>query len=162
MPGTVVAIYVALAAKAPMRYVARVAATAGRGLDGDRYYLGVGAFSRWPGEGRAVTFIESEAVEAIRGETTIDLSDGRHRRNVVTRGVRLAELMGRTFSIGNATFRGSRLCAPCRYLERRLDSPGLYEAIKGRGGLRGEILKSGSFAAGDAVVPGNPPVPAVG
>lgn len=150
MPGAVEAIYLAPAAKAEPAAVHQVAAVAGRGLAGDRYYLGVGAFSRWPGEGRQVTLIEAEAVAAILAGTGIDLSGGRHRRNVVTRGVRLSDLLGLRFQIGDASFRGSRLCAPCRYLER-LVAPGLYEAMRGRGGLRAEITSHGRIAVGDSI-----------
>jgi MOSC domain-containing protein YiiM len=152
MPGVVEAIYVTPAAKADMLPVPRVTAVAGRGLEGDRYFLGVGAFSRWPGEGRALTLIEAEAVEAILAETAIDLSAGRHRRNLVTRGIRLPDLMGKAFHIGGATFRGSRLCLPCRYLEP-LVAPGLYAAMRGRGGLRAEIIAGGAVAVGDEVTP---------
>lgn len=143
-------IYTAPAAKAGVVSVASAEAVVDRGLVGDRYFLGTGAFSRWPGEGRAFTLIEAEVIEAILAETGIDLSAGRHRRNVVTRGVRLNGLVGKRFAIGDAEFRGSRLCAPCRYLER-LVAPGLYEAIKGRGGLRGEIVRGGTFSVGDGI-----------
>jgi MOSC domain-containing protein YiiM len=108
-----------------------VRAVPGKGLEGDRYYLGRGSFSRWPGARRAATFIEWEAIEAVHREFGIDLDDGRHRRNLVTRGVSLAELQGRTFRIGTAVFRGDGPCAPCRYLER-LVGPGLFDALKGR------------------------------
>ena len=153
MPGIIEAIYVAPGAKADMSAVGRVTAVVDRGLEGDRYFLGVGAFSRWPGEGRAVTLIEAEAVEAIGSEAGIDVSAGRHRRNLLTRGVRLPTLLGKTFRVGDAVLRGSRLCLPCRYLER-LVAPGLYEAMRGgRGGLRAEVVAGGTVAVGDAVEP---------
>jgi MOSC domain-containing protein YiiM len=136
--------------------VAVVRAVPCKGLVGDRYYLGRGSFSRWPGARRAASFIEGEAVEAVRHEFGIDLSDGRHRRNLVTHGVSLAALQGRTFRIGTAVFRGDGLCAPCRYLER-LAGPGVFDALKGRGGLRAEIVEAGALHVGDAIklMPGN-------
>src|SRR6478752_6467000 len=97
IPGIVEAIYVAPAAKAAPVLVPHVAAVAGRGLEGDRYWAAVGSFSRWPGEGRAVTLIEAEAVEAVLAETGIDLTGGRHRRNLVTRGARLPDLNGHRY-----------------------------------------------------------------
>ena len=153
MPGLIDAIYLAPRAKADPTAVGRVLAVVDRGLEGDRYFLGLGAFSRWPGEGRAVTLIEAEAVEAIRAEAGVDLSDGRHRRNLVSRGVRLPDLLGKTFRVGGAVLRGSRLCLPCRYLER-LVAPGLYGAMRGnRGGLRAEVVEGGEIAVGDAIEP---------
>src|SRR5437763_1359030 len=112
-----------------------VQAVPGRGLEGDRYFLGRGALSRWPGPGRAVSLIEGEVLETIRREQGIDLGEGRARRNVVTAGVSLAALQGRRFRVGAVLLRGVGPCAPCRYLER-LTAPGIFEALKGRGGLR--------------------------
>ena len=137
--GAVTAIYVARAARAPLASVPDVLAVAEKGLEGDRYFLGKGSFSRWRGTGRNVTLIESEAIEAARAETGIDLSGGRSRRNIVTAGVRLAELNGRKFRIGQAVMRGTRECAPCNHLER-LTQPGAEAALKCRVGLRAEIL----------------------
>ncbi len=123
---------------------------AGRGLDGDRYGRGRGSFSRWPGSGRAVSLIEAEAIEAVLGETGIDLSDGRSRRNLVTRGVRLEDWVGKTFRVGAAVLRGVRPCSPCAYLER-LTAPGAFAALKGRGGLRADVIVGGPIRAGDAI-----------
>ena len=135
-----------------MTSVAEVRAVAGRGLEGDRYLFGRGSFSRWPGGGRAVSLIAAEAIEAILAEHGIDLSAGHSRRNLVTRGVALEQLVGRRFRIGTALFYGDRLCAPCRYLER-LIAPGLFDAIKGRGGLRADLLSDGIIRVGDELVP---------
>lgn len=147
---TVRAIFVAPAAKAPMRCVPSIEAIAGEGLAGDRYQKGIGAFSRWPGEGRQITLIEDEALTSILAETGIDLSDGRHRRNVITQGVALDALVGKVFTIGSVRLRGQRRCAPCRYLDRLIDAE-VYESMKGRGGLRAEILVGGMLHVGDAV-----------
>ena len=148
--GVAESIYLAPAAKAPPAAVASVLAVVGRGLEGDRYWTAAGSFSRWPGEGRAVTLIEAEAVEAVLAETGIDFTRGQHRRNLVTRGVRLPALNGRRFRIGTAVFRGTRVCAPCAFLER-LTAPGAFAALKGRGGLRADLLEGGLLRAGDAI-----------
>jgi MOSC domain-containing protein YiiM len=148
--GTVRAIYLAPAAGAPAVGVPQATVVAGRGLEGDRYFLGVGSFSRWPGEGRAITLIEEEAIEAIRRENGIGLGDGRSRRNVVTAGVVLADLIGKRFRIGGVLLRGARAAAPCHHLER-LTSPGTFDAMKGRGGLRADVVEGGIIAVGDPI-----------
>jgi MOSC domain-containing protein YiiM len=148
--GIIRAIYLAPAGGETPVAVREALAVSGRGFEGDRYFLGVGSFSRWPGEGRAVTLVEEEAVDAIRREHRIDLGDGRSRRNVVTAGVVLAELLGRRFWLGGALLRGVRLAAPCRYLERHV-APGTYDAMKGRGGLRADVLEDGVVRVGDAI-----------
>jgi MOSC domain-containing protein YiiM len=152
MVGYLEAIFISPTAKAQLIAVPEVRAIVGRGLEGDRYFHGIGSFSRWPGEGRAVTLIDAEAIEAVLCETGIDLSAGRSRRNLATRGVRLPDLNGRRFRIGQALFRGTRLCEPCAFLER-LTGPGVFAALKGRGGLRADVLEGEIIRAADAIVP---------
>lgn len=150
MSGNVESIFLADAAGADLSPVARVRAVLGKGLQGDRYANGVGSFSRWPGTGRNVTFIEAEVVEDVAKHTPLDLSNGRSRRNVVTRGVRLNDLVGKRFRIGSALFYGDRLAEPCGYLEKRVGE-GVQGVLKGRGGLRAEVIEEGEIAAGDAI-----------
>ena len=145
-------IHIAGDAELPMTPVAEAMAVPERGLEGDRYFHGRGSFSRWPGEGRDVTFIELEAIDAILREHGVDLRDGRSRRNIVTSGGSLAALNGRVFRVGGAVVWGARECAPCRHLERLL-SAGLMEPMKGRGGLRGNVLEGGVIRVGDVIEP---------
>ncbi|UIP01284.1 MOSC domain-containing protein [Halobaculum sp. CBA1158] len=69
------------------------------GVEGDRYLTGRGYYS--PFDVCEVTLVAAEALETIRAETGIDLADGRHRRNVVVRGVDLDDLLGATFRLGD-------------------------------------------------------------
>jgi MOSC domain-containing protein YiiM len=151
MSGIVRAIYRAPAAGEALTEVGEVRALPGVGLEGDRYALGLGSFSRWPGTGRAVTLIEQEVIDAVLDETGLDLDAGRSRRNIVMTGVKLNELVGCTFRIGTAVFRGERLAEPCGYLERRI-GPGLMQALAGRGGLRADVLEAGVVRVGDPLV----------
>jgi MOSC domain-containing protein YiiM len=155
MNGQVEHIFVAPRAGDDLIEVSEVRALAGKGLEGDRYALGAGSFSRWPGAGRQVTLIESEVVEEVADVWGLDFADGRSRRNIVMRGVRLNELVGRRFRIGGALFRADRLAEPCGYLERRI-GPGTQEALRGRGGLRADVLEEGVIHVGDVmeVLPG--------
>src|SRR5690349_10903759 len=151
---TVSEIYIADAAKAPMRQLDEASAIPDRGLEGDRYEQAVGSFSRWPGSGRALTLIAAEDLDAVRAEFDIDLSAGQHRRNLVTRGIDLRTLNGKKFRIGGATgplLRGTREAAPCDHLARLLSDSRIMEALKGRGGLRAEILEGGAIRAGDRI-----------
>ena len=125
------------------------AAIAGRGLEGDRYTAGEGTFSSGTDDGRALTLVEGEVLDELRLEPT----DA--RRNVVTRGIQLNPLMGRTFTIGEVACAGRRLCEPCAHLER-LTRPGTLRELVHRGGLRADILTSGEIAVGDRVVVGPP------
>jgi MOSC domain-containing protein YiiM len=148
--GAVQAIFLAPRARVPLEAVAAVRAVPGLGLEGDRYFLGRGALSRWPGPARAVSLIEAEVLEAVRREHGLDLSGGRSRRNLVTAGLALPELKGRTFRVGGALLRGIGPCSPCGYLDR-LAGAGACAALKGRGGLRAAVLEEGVIRVGDAV-----------
>jgi MOSC domain-containing protein YiiM len=148
--GTVSGIFIAPAAAAPAIAVTRAQLFPGRGIGGDRYFTGEGSFSRWPGTGRAVSLIAAESIDAIVSELGIDLSAGRHRRNLVTLGITLDDLIGRRFRIGGALLRGERLCLPCQHLER-LTEPGVFAALKHRGGLRADVLEAGVVNVGDAI-----------
>ena len=82
----------------------------------------------------------------------IDLRDGRSRRNIVTTGIRLEDLNGHKFRIGDVVVFGARVCAPCRHLER-LVAPGTFDAMTGRGGLRGNVMRGGVIRVGDVIEP---------
>jgi len=141
--GTVEAILVAPGAEQPLVRVDRVDAAAGLGLDGDRYHDGRGTFSG-PGRGYELTLVEAEVLASI------DLPWEQARRNVVTRGISLNELVGRRFTIGPVECIGRRLAEPCAHLEK-LTRPGLLRPLVHRAGLRADIVVSGSIARGDRI-----------
>jgi MOSC domain-containing protein YiiM len=152
MPGSVVSIHIAPVAEAPMRAVDLATAVEGRGIEGDRYFLGTGTSSHKPDPSRQITLIEIEAVEGAAREHKIDLTACESRRNIVTRGVALNHLVGCEFTVGSATLRGLRLCEPCNHLEK-LTRPGVMKSLIHRGGLRAQVVRSGEIRPGDAIVP---------
>jgi hypothetical protein len=127
--------------------VARVRAVQGKGLEGDRYYSGIGTWSDYPVEtGRDLTLVEAEVLEEV------GLAPAGARRNIVTQGVALVSLIGKRFRVGDVECYGDRICEPCAHLEG-LTRPGVLKALQHRGGLRADITLSGEIAVGDAVVP---------
>src|SRR6266540_3187590 len=147
--GQVVAIYTASKKGAPME------PRDGVGLDGDRYAAGEGRYTRSDDDGkRAITLIEREAVAAAGREYDIEIGEHEARRNLVTEGVPLNHLVGRTFRVGDVVLRGFKLAEPCTYLEG-LTRPGVRRALVHRAGLRAEILEGGRIRVGDAVQPAN-------
>lgn len=143
-------IWIASTAEQPLTSIAEIRVVPDRGLEGDRYFFARGHFSTWPGGGRNVTLIEEETLGTVRAEYAIDLMGGRHRRNLVTSGIALADLHNRLFRIGTAIFRGIRPCPPCKYLEG-IVSPGVFEVLKGRGGYRADAIEEGVLHVGDAI-----------
>jgi hypothetical protein len=159
--GSVVSLHVAPEASAPMRALTEVRAIPGRGLEGDRYFLGTGLYSRKPSlGGREVTLIEVEAVEALfrgvlnaAGETLgVKLAAAETRRNIATSGVPLNHLVDRQFLVGEVLLEGTRLCEPCKHLED-LTQRGVLAGLVHRGGLRARILSEGLIRVGDIVRP---------
>ena len=148
--GVVAGVLVASAAEGALGRVAAAEAVAGRGLEGDRYFSGGGTFSG-TGRGYELTLIEAEALEALAADG-VEISWEQARRNVVTRDIGLNALVGRRFRIGDVECVGRRLAEPCSHLQR-LAPPGILAGLVHRGGLRADILGSGTIRVGDPVVP---------
>lgn len=154
----IVAIFISPVRREPLVAIEEVRAVPGRGLEGDRYFHGVGSYSRWPGAGREVTLIAEETLTLLADAHGIRLAPGAHRRSIVTRGLVLEDLVGRDFMVGPVLMRGDRPCAPCRYLDG-VSAAGTCEAMKRvGGGLRAVVLTEGSLRVGDPIVPLEGPI----
>ena len=150
LEGTVVGIFIAPSAKAPAKALTEAHAVPGKGIEGDRYFSHTGSFSEKPGDGRDITLIELESIEATKRDYAIEIQPGESRRNVVTRGIALNHLVGREFDLGEVRLRGVRLCEPCEHLES-LTKRGIRGALIHRGGLRANIVSDGVFRIGDLI-----------
>jgi len=149
--GSVEAVYIAAQAEQLPSPVGVASAVAGKGLEGDRYFDDDGTFSDDPrSDGRDITLIEAEAVEGLARDTGIALTPAQTRRNVVTRGVALNDLVGRRFTLGEVECVGRRLCDPCSHLQK-LTQPGVLKGLVERGGLRADIVRGGVIRPGDAL-----------
>lgn len=149
--GKLLAIYITPAAGQPLQLVEQAHAVPGKGLEGDRYFLETGRYSDHPGPDREITLIEIEALQALKDESGLDLSQPEARRNLVTQGVPLNHLVGKEFQVGEVRLRGIRLCEPCRYLAR-LTQAEVLPALIHRGGLRAAVLNDGILRQGDAII----------
>jgi MOSC domain-containing protein YiiM len=126
----------------------RAVLEAGMGIVGDR------SFGKNAYPGQSITLVEAEEIERFCAEQERPVDLAMTRRNLVTRGVCLNELVGREFRVGAARLRGVELCEPCSALGRLLADESLApaEVVRrwlGRGGLLAEVLESGSVAPGD-------------
>ncbi len=138
MSGSVEGIHIAAAESQLPQPVEAVEVTA-HGVVGDRY-----------GEARDLTLIEAEALEGLRADTGIEMSAAESRRQVLTRGIRLNDLVGRRFTVGGVECVGQELCEPCNHLQS-LTKPGVLRGLVHRGGLRADIVSGGRIAVGDEV-----------
>ena len=145
------AIYISAIAAGENQSVESARAFAGRGLEGDRYVVNAGTFSEKPGTGRQITLIETEAIEAYEAELGESLTAAETRRNLVTRGVRLNDLVGREFLVGEVRVLGCRRCEPCAHLVRLTGKEHVLPGLAHRGGLRAELLSDGVIRVGDRI-----------
>ena len=146
--GVVDSIYIGPEPKGPMNAVDSVKAVAGRGLEGDRYFR----TGEEPGDPtEEVTLIEIEPIEAAPAEHGLDLVPADMRRNVVTRGVKLRDLIGKKFSVGEVRLEALEDNPPCKHLQKLAGKPLLKPMIE-VGGVRARILETGTIRPGDKVV----------
>ena len=101
MSGTVDRIFIASREGGAMKRVMEVEAVVGVGLSGDCYAERTGYYSGV--DECEIILIEGETIDAIDAETDLAVLDDEHGRNIVTRGVRLFDLIGS----------GSRSATPC-------------------------------------------------
>jgi MOSC domain-containing protein YiiM len=138
MPGRVEAIRIAPEHEQLPEPVDSIDVT-GEGVPGDRYF----------GRGD-ITLVETEALEAFTDETGIPLSHAEIRRQVLTSGVELNDLLNKRFRVGGVEAVGVEWCEPCNHLES-LTHPGVLKGMVHRAGLRADIVQAGTIAVGDEV-----------
>ena len=148
--GSVVSLQITTAEGAPMFPIQEAHAIPGRGIEGDRYYLGTGHFSKQGKESYEITLIETEALEGLRREYGCELSPLNARRNIATVGVPLNHLVWKEFYVGEVKLLGRRLCEPCFHLTTLTDALALGGLLH-RGGLRAQILTEGMIRPGDTI-----------
>ena len=128
----------------PLIEVSRIECVAGHGIRGDRFY---DYRDEYKGQ---ITFFSLDVFERLaRHFGFTNKSPGALRRNVITSGVNLNDLIGEEFSIQGVQLRGTAHCRPCYWLNHAV-APGAEEFLKGNGGLRAQILSDGVIAVGDA------------
>ena len=168
MGGVVEGIFIAERSGEPMRAVTEVVGVAGRGLLGDRHCRPDPQTILEPSCGQSapphhevqdLSLVEAEVLDALRDEHGIDLAGAETRRNLVTRGIRLNDLVGRQFMIGGLLCEGVELCEPCVSIQRQTGKPVLKPLVH-RGGLYARIVSSGTIRLGDAIAVAEAAAPA--
>ena len=151
MRGQVFGLYICYTKGRPMEQVSAIQATCGFGIHGD-HHAGT-APDMWA-KTREVTLIAVEAVrdanEKLEGDDRFSFADT--RRNIVTVGIDLNALVGKEFTVGTIRLRGVDLCHPCRRPSKLSGKFGFKQHFEGRGGLRAEVITSGTTQIGDDIV----------
>jgi MOSC domain-containing protein YiiM len=136
---TVEAIHLGAPRVAELWTVESVRAVADKGLEGDRHFHEEGA-----PPGQALTLVEAEVVEEV------GLAPGETRRQLTVRGMKLNDLVGKRFRVGEVECFGVELCEPCSHLEE-MTRPGMIKALVHRAGINADIVSGGTIRVGDSV-----------
>lgn len=101
---------------------------------------------------RGITLLAREQWDETVRELGVDLPWHTRRANVLTTGVRSAQLLGNRIRIGGVEIQIEGETKPCELME--MQQSGLLEALKPecRGGVFGRILTDGTISVGDEIV----------
>ena len=131
--------------KGKMETVNNINVIAGKGIMGDRY------FKENNDKKNQITLIEKENIDYFNKLNNTGIKSVEFRRNIITEEVRLNELVGKVFSLGNVKLKGIDLCRPCKNLQETLKQKNLIKEFLRKGGLRCEIIKDGKISVGDEI-----------
>ena len=118
---------------------------ASKGIVGDRY------FHDFNGDREQITLIESENIDYYNNTFNTKFTYVEFRRNIITKNIKLNDLVGKTILVGNIKLKVNDLCKPCKNLQQRLGKSNIIKEFLRRGGLRCEILSSGTINVGDKI-----------
>ena len=131
--------------KGKMKSVDNVKAVAGRGIVNDRHY-------KENNSNRCqITLIEIENINYYNEKSTTSFLAKDFRRNIITEGVKLNQLIDKEFFIGEVKVKAHDLCRPCKYLQETLNQKNIIKEFLQKGGLRCEILIDGKILVGDKI-----------
>tara|TARA_Y100001958_G_C21019760_1_gene396733 strand:- start:10 stop:456 length:447 start_codon:yes stop_codon:yes gene_type:complete len=98
-----------------------------------------------------LTMIESENIDYYNYKYGLNIPYINFRRNIITKGIQLNELVGKKIMIGNVKVEGIDLCRPCRHLTETLNQKNILKEFIRRGGIRCKILSSSKIYTGDKI-----------
>ena len=97
------------------------------------------------------SLIEAENIDEYNIKFGLDIPYINFRRNVITKGIQLNDLIGKKLKLGNVELEGIELCRPCRHLTEMLDQKNILKEFMRKGGLRCQILSSSKINVGDKI-----------
>ena len=118
---------------------------ANKGVVGDRH------FDNYNDPYCQLSLIEAENIDEYNLKFGLNIPYLDFRRNIITKGIKLNDLVGKKLSIGNVEVEGIDLCRPCRHLTEMLNQENILKEFLRKGGLRCQILSSSKIKVGDAI-----------
>ena len=118
---------------------------ANQGIVGDRH------FKEFNDPFNQLSLIESENIDYYNIKYGLNIPYIDFRRNIITKGIKLNDLVGKKLKIGSVVVEGMDLCRPCRHLNESLNQHNVLKEFLRKGGLRCQILTSSSINIGDKI-----------
>ena len=118
---------------------------ANKGVVGDRH------FNDYNDPYCQLSLIESENIDYYNTKFGLDIPYIDFRRNIITKGIKLNDLIGKRLLIGDVKVEGIDLCRPCKHLTEMLNQENILKEFLRRGGLRCQILSSSKISVGDLI-----------
>ena len=118
---------------------------ANKGIVGDRH------FDDYNDPYCQLSLIESENIDYYNTKFGLNINYVDFRRNIITRGIELNNLVGKKLKIGNVEVEGIDLCRPCKHLTEILNQDNILKEFLRKGGLRCQILSSSKISVGDVI-----------
>lgn len=125
--------------------VESVEVVADKGIVGDRH------FREFNDPYSQLSLIESENINYYNIKYSLNIPYVEFRRNIVTEGIQLNNLIGKRFLVGSVELEGIDLCRPCRHLSELLNQDNIIKEFLRKGGLRCQILSSSKINVGDVI-----------
>ena len=117
----------------------------GKGIMGDRHFHDSNDYKG------QITLIEKENIDYYNNKYKTEISYIDFRRNIITEGIELNNLIKKEIEIGTVKIFPYELCRPCLHLERMVKGKDIIKEFLLRGGLRCEVLDSGKIKIGDTI-----------
>tara|TARA_B100000963_G_scaffold352508_1_gene365785 strand:+ start:1209 stop:1655 length:447 start_codon:yes stop_codon:yes gene_type:complete len=118
---------------------------ANKGVVGDRHY------KEFNDPYCQLSLIESENIDYYNLKYGLNIPYVDFRRNIITKGIRLNNLVGKKLLLGDAKVEGIDFCRPCRHLAEVLRQDNIIKEFLRKGGLRCQILFSSKINLNDKI-----------
>ena len=118
---------------------------AGKGIVGDRY------FKDYNNPFNQFSIIESENIDEYNLKNKLNIPYLNFRRNIITKGIKLNDLLEKRIKIGSIELEVIDLCRPCRYLSEKLNKNDVIKEFLRKGGIRCQIINNGKIYLGDQI-----------
>ena len=129
----------------PINEVSSINVLANKGIIGDRH------FKQFNDPYNQLTLIESENIDYYNIKHGLNIPYIDFRRNIVTKGIKLNDLVGKKILVGKVELEGIDLCRPCKHLCEVLGQENIIKEFLRRGGIRCQILTSSSIKINDKI-----------